>query len=434
MKKIKVQSRISPITFGIISILGIAVLVAFFFLFASDLSTASSRIKYDLWCLVALVCMLIGFGFKEVLKNDIYVAKFIFTSGQMQIVYKKRGKIVKVKTIDLSDILSFSIKADMEYVTLIRGRALNVVYTVIINSKTHGLDTFHIEPSKFEWGWCAYQFLLDMISVSKYIPNFSYTVNSKDEEHKRDIDYFKVHGKRLPLRIKKSGKAIIFSYVVAGICLIVMVISIFFMLMPDSGMSPENASYIQNFADIDDMRNSGDYKGATERVEYLKTIEPNDYNVYLYEAYIYEVRGQYEKEIESGNKALQLLESGAKSKWDEAFGKTNIFAKKVFKTGNEGYTRTYDRLATANFQLKRYKEAEAFYTKELEYNTYNFPKAYFYRGICRYYLGNKQGALEDFFKQKEIYDEFFKEGIGDRFDQNDLDLVNRWIEACKLMK
>ena len=434
MKKIKVQSRISPITFGIVCLFGIAVLVAFFFLFANDLSTASSRIKYDLWCLVALVCMLIGFGFKEVLKNDIYVAEFIFANGQMQIVYKKRDKIVKVKTIDLSDILSFSIKADMEYVTLIRGRALNVVYTVIINSKTHGLDTFHIEPSKFEWGWCAYQFLFDMISVSKYIPNFSYTVNSKDEEHKRDIDYFKVHGKRLPLSKRKHSGLLIFLYTIIGVSLIAMSISLFYMLSFSHSMSSENQEYIQNFSDIDDMRNNGNYEGAIKRVEYLKSIEPNDYNVYLYEAYIYEVLGQYEKEIESGNKALQLLESGAKSKWDEAFGKTNIFAKKIFKTGNEGYTRTYDRLATANFQLKRYREAEAFYTKELEYVTYKFPDAYFYRGVCRYYLGNKQGALEDFFKQKEIYDEFFKEGIGDRFDQNDLDLVNRWIEACKLMK
>ena len=95
------------------------------------------------------------------------------------------------------------------------------------------------------------------------------------------------------------------------------------------------------------------------------------------------------------------------------------------------YTRTYDRLATANFQLKRYKEAEEFYTKEIEYNTYKFPDVYFYRGVCRYYLGNKQGALEDFYKQREIYDDFMKDGIGDRYDQKDYDLVNRWIEACK---
>lgn len=431
MKKIKVQSRISPLTFGIVCLFGIGVLVVFFFLFTNDLSTTSSRVKYDLICLIGLVAIAIGFGFKEVLKNDVYVAEFIFANGQMQIVYRKRDKVVNVKTIDLSDITKFSVKANMKYIYLTRGRALNVIYTVVINSKTHGLDTFIVEPSKFALG-CAYQFLLDLISVSKYIPNFSYTVNSEDEEHKKDIDYFKVNGKRLPLRMRRGAKFIIFSYILVGICFFMFGLSIFFMLSSVSGMSPEKDSYIQNFRDIDDMRNNGDYKGAIERVEYLKTIEPNDYNVYLYEAYIYQVQGQYEKEIESANKSLQLIESGAKSKWDEAFGKTEIFAKVVFKAGNDKYTRTYDKLATANFQLKKYKEAEEFYTKELEYTSYKFPDAYFYRGVCRYYLGSKQGALEDFFKQKEIYDEYFAEFEGGgQYDKNDYDLVNRWIEACK---
>lgn len=434
MKKIKVQSRISPITFGIVCIFGIGVLIAFFFLFTNDLSTTSSRVKYDLICLIGLVATAIGFGFKEVLKNDIYVAEFIFANGQMQIVYKKRDKVVNVKTINLADITNFSIKANMNYIYLTRGRCLNVVYTVIINSKTHGLDTFHIEPSKFELGWCAYQFLLDIISVSKYIPNFSYTVNSEDEEHKKDIDYFKAHGKRLPLSKRKHAGLLIFLYTIIGISLLVMGISFFYMFSFSFGMNSENQEYIQNYRDIDDMRNYGDYKGAIERVEYLKTVEPNDYNIYLYEAYIYEVQGQYEKEIKSANKALQLIESGAKSRWDETYGNDNIFSKYIFKSSNEKYTRTYDRLATANFQLKRYKEAEEFYTKEIKYNTYKFPNAYFYRGVCRYYLGNKQGALEDFFKQREIYDDFMKDGIGDRYDQKDYDLVNRWIEACKLMK
>ena len=431
MKKIKVQSRISPITFGIVCAFGIVVLIAFIYLFANDPSTTSNRAKYDLICLIGLVVTVIAFGFKEVLKNDVYVAEFIFANGQMQIVYRKRDKVVNVKTIDLSDITDFTIKANMNYIYLTRGRALNVVYTIVINSKTHGLDTFHVEPSKFTWGWCAYQFLLDMISISKYIPNFSYTVNSEDEEHKRDIDYFKVHGKRLPLSKRKHSGLLIFLYTIIGISMIVMGISLFYMFSFSFGTNSENQEYVQNYRAIDDMRNSGDYKGAIERVEYLKTIEPNDYNVYLYEAYIYEVQGQYEKEIESTNKALQLIESGAKSRWDETFGNNNLFSKYIFKSGNEKYTRTYDRLATANFQLKRYKEAEEFYTKEIEYNTYKFPDVYFYRGVCRYYLGNKQGALEDFYKQREIYDDFMKDGIGDRYDQKDYDLVNRWIEACK---
>ena len=335
MKKIKVQSRISPITFGIVCAFGIVVLIAFIYLFANDPSTTSNRAKYDLICLIGLVVTVIAFGFKEVLKNDVYVAEFIFANGQMQIVYRKRDKVVNVKTIDLSDITDFTIKANMNYIYLTRGRALNVVYTIVINSKTHGLDTFHVEPSKFTWGWCAYQFLLDMISISKYIPNFSYTVNSEDEEHKRDIDYFKVHGKRLPLSKRKHSGLLIFLYTIIGISMIVMGISLFYMFSFSFGTNSENQEYVQNYRAIDDMRNSGDYKGAIERVEYLKTIEPNDYNVYLYEAYIYEVQGQYEKEIESTNKALQLIESGAKSRWDETFGNNDLFSKYIFKSGNE---------------------------------------------------------------------------------------------------
>ena len=192
MKKIKVQSRISPILFGILCFVVIAVCGLFYYLFIADASATSEKAKWDLVSLIMLLCTLIGFGFKEVLKNDIYVAYFVFTNGLMQIVYKKRGKVEKVKTIKLSDILSFSIITNMERISYSKGQFLNVIYTVTINSKTHGLDTFHVEPSKFAFG-CAYQFILDMISVSKYIPNFSYTVNSKDEELKRDIDYFKAH-------------------------------------------------------------------------------------------------------------------------------------------------------------------------------------------------------------------------------------------------
>ena len=430
MKKIKVQSRISPILFGMLCFVVIAVCGLFYYLFIADASATSEKAKWDLVSLIILLCTLIGFGFKEVLKNDIYVAYFVFTNGLMQIVYKKRGKVEKVKTIKLSDILSFSIITNMERISYSKGQFLNVIYTVTINSKTHGLDTFHVEPSKFAFG-CAYQFILDMISVSKYIPNFSYTVNSKDEELKRDIDYFKAHGKRLPLSKRKNAKPVIFSYILVGISFFFLFLSLFFMLT-SSNMSPENEEYIQNYRDIDDLRNAGNYKAAMEKVEYLKTIEPSDYNVYLYEAYIYEVQGQYEKEIDSANKALVLIQSNAKSKWDEAFFKDNIFSKTFFKSSNDKYTRTYDRLATANFQLKKYKEAENFYTKELEYTTYKFPDAYFYRGVCRYYLNNKKGALEDFFKQKEIYDEYFAEfASGGKYNTQDYNLINRWIEACK---
>lgn len=430
MKKIKVQSRISPILFGILCFVVIAVCGLFYYLFIADAGATSEKAKWDLVSLIILLCTLIGFGFNEVLKNDIYVAEFVFTNGLMQIVYKKRGKVEKVKTIKLSDILSFSIIANMERISYSRGQFLNVIYTVTINSKTHGLDTFHVEPSKFAFG-CAYQFLLDMFTVSKYIPNFFYEVHGAEEELKKDIEYFKIHGKRLPITKRRKAKPVIFSYILVGISFFFLFLSLFFMLT-SSNMSPENEEYIQNYRDIDDLRNAGNYKAATEKVEYLKTIEPSDYNVYLYEAYIYEVQEQYEKEIDSANKALALIQSNAKSKWDEAFDKDNIFGKIFFKSGNDKYTRTYDRLATANFQLKRYKEAENFYTKEIEYNTYKFPDAYFYRGVCRYYLGNKQGAIEDFFKQKEIYDEYFaKFESGGKYNTQDYNLINRWIEACK---
>ena len=229
MKKIKVQSRISPIAFVIICIFGITLLVSLLFLISADLSTTSSRIKYDFWCLVGIVCTLVGFGFKEVLKTDVYVAEFVFVNGSMQIVYKKRDKVVNVKTIDLSDITKFSVEANMKYLYLTKGRYLNVTYTVVINSKTHGLDTFIVQPSMFTLG-CAYQFLLDLISVSRYIPNFSYTVNSEDEEHKKDIDYFKVNGKRLPLRMRRGAPIIIFLYIFLGSSFFMFGLSIFFML------------------------------------------------------------------------------------------------------------------------------------------------------------------------------------------------------------
>ena len=431
MKKIKVQSRISPILFGILCFVVIAVCGLFYYLFIADASATSEKAKWDLVSLIILLGTLIGFGFKEVLKNDIYVAEFVFTNGLMQIVYKKRGKVEKVKTIKLSDILDFSIIANMELISYSRGQFLNVIYTVTIDSKTYGLDTFHVEPSKFASG-CAYKFLLDMFTVSKYIPNFSYKVCGADEELKKDIEYFKIYGKRLPITKRKNSKSIISTYILVGISFFFLLLSIFFMFTSISGLSPENDVYIQNYRDIDDLRNAGNYKAATEKVEYLKTIEPNDYNVYLYEAYLYEVQGQYEKEILSANKSLTLIQSNAKSKWDEAFDKNNIFSKIFFKSGNDKYTRTYDRLATANFQLKRYKEAEIFYTKEIEYNTYKFPDVYFYRGVCRYYLGDKKGAIEDFFKQKEIYDEYFDNfGESAQYNMQNYNLVNEWIKACK---
>ncbi len=433
MREVVVQKRI-PLTSAIIVLFLIIGIVIFaYFQFFSNGFDLSLRAKNSLGNIIFGLGIILYFLFKESFNREEYVSKLVFSKDLISILYKKGEKISKKKTFDVSEISSFFVRTKANITYCGRYKSLDTKHFVKIKLKNGEEINFEAKPSFFSFS-PAYQFLLEMISYSRFIPNFSYSLQTDNKEIKREIKYFEKYGKRLPFLKKKGAIALIVLYILIAISFVSLGFSFFFMLKPKREMPKSQKAYIEIFRQIDDYRNDGNFEMAYKKVEEAKKIAPNDYNVYLYESYIEERQKNYEKEIELAKKALFLIENGEKSLFDEAF-KTNGFVEKhIFKSQNEKYARTYDRLAKANFELKNYQEAENYYTKELENSNYKYYDIHFYRGISRFYLGKYQEAKEDFLLHKEIVEKYLEEMqdmLYPQYDKDDLDLINRWLEATE---
>ena len=85
--------------------------------------------------------------------------------------------------------------------------------------------------------------------------------------------------------------------------------------------------------------------------------------------------------------------------------------------------------------MENYSEAKDAYTYIIDHVKYKYSNAHFYRGICEYYLGDKDSALKDFVEYKSMLEVFFaeeeeREYKYKTYSQEDLDRANAWINAA----
>ncbi|MCQ2789221.1 MAG: tetratricopeptide repeat protein [bacterium] len=430
MKKIKVQTRLNFIVYLLIFLflMGLVFAVVHFVLLNSA-EPISARTKSDSWELIFLVLFIIPFLFREVMARGEYVSEMIFNNGILKLIYKEKGKVIRTKSIEMSSIEVFNVSSFVEAHTTSRSRFFTFSYSIII--KPHNEDEIYIDvqPSIFITNK---KLLFDLISISQFIPNFSYNLHTDENAIIEEIEYFKKYGKKIPLYKRKNGIVEIILNCILALASIAILASLV-MLGTTFTKDYRSDSYVGLFALVDENRNNRNYDAALYYVNEAKKIEPKDYNVYLYEAYVYEKKKDYKKEIECANMAKTLLDNKEKSRYDKFFHNDSFVAKYIFKEKNSGYVRTYSRLADANYKLKNYNAAVDYYSYIIENGVYKYTDAYFYRGICLYHLGKKQEALQDFKKHQEIINNYLIEMQDMKYPQytnKDLENVLMWIKAC----
>ena len=434
MKKIKVQSRMSVFMLALIVLACAALIgVVFYFIILDKTSTLSAKTKSDGWELISCLIVFLPFLFREVMKKGQYVSDLIVTDSYLQLIYKEKGKITEVKTIESFDIKSFKVDVHIRVVQLGRRRSAEVTNYVTIKLKSGDTISFEASPSALEFSMCAYKFILELIKVSNNIPNFSYKVKSEDESFKEDIQYFAQHGKRIPLHRVKGGKFLIIVYILlfAFILVDLGVVLYFWIpdLMPKPKLSSNEAKYMELYNEANDYYSEyDDYDKALKDISEAKMYVNDDYQLYLLEAYVYKYKHDYRNVLNSANKAIVLLNSNQKS----VYNKSKRFNFPGIK--KSGLTSAYTLKGKAHYKLEEYALSADAYTKVIENCSYKYTDAYFWRGVSRYYAGDIQGALADFLEHRTIIYKYFEEMKNmsyPTYTQKDLDLVNEWISACK---
>ena len=205
MKKIKVQSRISIFVLVLVVIACMAIIGSvFYFIVLDNSGTLSGKTKSDGWELISCLIVFIPLLCKEVMKKGQYVSDLIVTDSYIQLIYKERGKITEIKTLETIDIKSFKVDVHINVVHLGRRTSAEVTNYVTIKMKSGETVSFDATPSAMEFSLCAYKFILELIKVSQNIPKFSYKIYTEEESFKEDIQYFAQHGKRMPLSKRKG--------------------------------------------------------------------------------------------------------------------------------------------------------------------------------------------------------------------------------------
>ena len=434
MKKIKVQSRMSIFMLTLVVMACVALIgVVFYFVILDKTSTLSAKTKSDGWELISGLIVFLPFLFREVMKKGQYVSDLIITDSYLQLVYKEKGKITEVRTLENFDIKSFKVDVHINVVHIGRRRSAEVTNYVTIKLKSGEDISFEATPSALAFSMCAYKFILELIKVSNNIPNFSYKIFTDEESFKDDIKYFAQHGKRMPLHKMPGGKFLIVIYCSVAIWLILSLSLMGFIFfddyMPKPKLADNEAKYMELYNEANDYyAKYDDYDKALKCISEAKEYVNNDYQLYLLEAYTYKYKHDYRNVLNSANKAIVLLNSNQKS----VYNKSKRFNFPGIK--KSGLTAAYTLKGKAHYNLKEYALSADAYTHVIENCSYKYTDAYFWRGVSRFYAGDKQGAMIDFLEYRDIINKYFEE-MSDmtyqQYTQKDLDLANEWIRACK---
>ena len=184
--------------------------------------------------------------------------------------------------------------------------------------------------------------------------------------------------------------------------------------------------YMVHFNDGYSLYQDSRYEEALEELRKAENIYKEDSELYIYKAYCYKQLKQYDKASENAKEALKYPDSKS------IYKKANNF--KLINLNND--ISAYNVIGKAAIKTENYEEAKSAYTYIIEHTTYKYTDAFLYRGICEYYLNQKQAALEDFEKQTKIIDDYLYEQSTTeypaqypQFTEKDRENVMGWIRA-----
>lgn len=428
MKKIKVQSRISPFIFilGFIIILAIVIFVAKFIIFDNSLSY---RTKSNGWELIFALIFFVPFLFGSLTNNQEYTSHILMSDDSLYLIYKIKNKITKTKIIALNEIEKFEIEADLNTVYYSRSSYLKAKITTKISLLNNEIITFKNNENEIEFFRCPYQYVLDILKVSSKLPNFSLKLSGNQEFAKENINYFRRFGKKLPFwfaikyqfnSLPKSSKIIFF---ICTLFLIIPICMILYLNAPSLPLTKAEKEYYQIYINaLEDYKNK-DYTKAIQKYDAAQRIINTSSDSYLQKAYCY-------KKINKCTYSIKEAKEGLKYT-----NKQPIY----YKANNYKFQRNdkialYDLIGECSLKIKNYKEAIEAYTYIIDNSKYRYTDAYFNRGQAYYYLRQFNLAKSDFLKHKEIIMNCMQNEYCSRYKEKHLKNIELWINACENLK
>lgn len=423
--KIKVQSQISPLILFLVIILIIAIIAGLvYLLFISN----SRRGGDNIGELIALLVFAIPFLVKNALNKDDYVSDIEITNKDLTLIYKEKKKTVGKQVIPLKDIKKFHVKLDSNIQKVGSKSSIITSFIFVTIETSNGTITFS-KDSNCELSFLTYKLMLDLLKVSYFIPNFSYEVKGNATDVKDDVEYFAIHGKRIPFvkkskkqwaRMKKGQK---FATVLILLLVLGPLISLgyLFYLQVPSVLNNTEKNFMIYFDNGYNARQNEDYKTALEMFEKAEALYDKDPEIFYQKAYCLEELGEYEKAIAAAKEGLRHLED-----------------KSIYKKAKNYHfdlrfdLYLYSVIGDSNYKLRRYTEAKDAYSYIIENGRNAWH--YFKRGKCEYYLGDYKDAMSDFLTYKANIEESMNSEYP-MYDQEDLQQVNTWIDnTTEMMK
>ncbi len=213
MKRIKVNADADNIGVVALFILGVA-LLAFCVWIAYTDGFDADVIEGIVISLLILFAFLRFFSAKS---KDEYVSDLLVSKTALTLIYryKNNKRQVVISTKDIKRV-----KADF----------VDTKTTVDILKNDGEHITFEDYLGK-SVSLCYHKFLLDLISVSEYLPNFIYNVLTSNQALKEDVEHFRIHRKRrtfFEILKKELAKWSIFTKILIFFiaCLFILLLSI----------------------------------------------------------------------------------------------------------------------------------------------------------------------------------------------------------------
>jgi len=429
MKKVKIQSRVSPLMCSFLLLVFFAV-VAFiiYILFFSEFVSAKTKSRgFELLFLVVFILPII---FRSLLNNEIYPSEFIFYDDYFEIIYKKKNKEAYRRKIYNNDIEKFDLNANIEFSNTGKSRFTICTSNALIKLKNNE-EVIINQDSTDKFFGSPYQYIFDLLSVSSQIPNFHYQITGNNDFAKAEIDYFIRFSKRMPffIRLKISmDNTPISAKIVLGICVLSFLASIIFLIflnLPAPKLNEVESKFMLHYKKASNLRiDIKDYYGALEQLEEAQKYDDKNPELYIEKSYNYAKLEEYEKALLSAKEGLKYV-NNTKSPYRKYYN---------FKFIGKDDIQLYSLIAINAKKLGKYNEAIEAYSYIIKHNHYKYQETYLKRGICYYYKGDLENARKDFLVHKDIilkyFDDQSKSEYKDkypRFDNKDLNKVEKWI-------
>lgn len=223
--------------------------------------------------------------------------------------------------------------------------------------------------------------------------------------------------------ITETGRKAFKYYCFTMIALFVIVfIHTFSPPMPLSDMEKE---YLKHFNSGNSYHTLAEYDKALNEYTLAENIYKEDFKLYIEKAYLYKRQNEYTKAIENAKEAMKY------SKHKSIYMKSHNFKFWDYWSNNDVIIEAYNIIGKCEYKLERYKEAKEAYSFIIGHVTYEDPDAYLMRGICEYYLNNKQAALNNFEKYlKIVHEKINSDTYRDLYSNKDIARGEKWIDAA----